>query len=47
MDKFTKERSRIGFAKVCMEFNVEKSYMDEFDMALPNGEVIKINVQYV
>lgn len=46
MDKVTKEASKIGFARVCIEFDLAARFSGEFDLKLPNGDTVAVTVEY-
>lgn len=45
LDEATETKSRINFARVCVEISVDDSIPNSFDLVLPNGDVLSINVE--
>lgn len=37
-DKVTEDASKIGFVRVCIEFDLTTRFPDEFDLVLPNED---------
>lgn len=46
MDKVTEEAAKIGFAKVCIEFDLAVGFIDDFDLVFFNGEYVVVTVEY-
>lgn len=46
MDKVTEDISRIGFARVCIEFDSAVGFLDDFDLIMPNRETLVVEVEY-
>lgn len=46
MDSFTEERKRIEFARICVEFESNSSFPEVIGIRMPNGEIMKLRVEY-
>lgn len=45
MDKVPKNGHRISYAKVCVETNMKDGFFNDFELEMPNGEVIFVKVE--
>lgn len=46
MDKVTEDVSKIGFAKIYIEFNSVVGFLDEFNLIILNRETLVVKVEY-
>lgn len=46
MDSITEEGSRLEFARVCIEMDLDKPFLDFIDLVLPDGDKVELKAKY-